>query len=104
MGRHFCKYFAIQLDITTVEGGNKRRVADSILPGTCRDTLYPQFAPFSLFAFAVSIGVLPRFMDPTNCDTETVFRPSTITFRVSQKIFVLHRREGKFYKRGLEIK
>ena len=68
-GRQFGQDFAIQLDGVgpgLVEVSHEPAVTVRILSYAGRNALNPQFGILPTFAFAISKGVLPRFLQTTN--------------------------------------
>lgn len=89
VGGEIGEYFTIERNVLVGEGGYNGTVAPSVLPGPGLHAENPQFAPFTLFAPAVPIGVLPSLLHPTDGHAETVFGPTAVSLGVFQQCLVL---------------
>ena len=89
IGRQLGQNLAIEVHMGLLRGGDKLGIAPMVLSDSRLQSHNPELAPFAFFASAISVGVLPRLVDPTNGDPEAVFGATAKALGVFQQVLVL---------------
>ena len=66
-------YLSVKLDPWVFVRSHELRIPPRILSNTCLDPLDPKFRPLTSFASTVTISVLPRFLQASDCHPKAVF-------------------------------
>jgi hypothetical protein len=71
------------------QGSHELGIPPRVLPDARLDPLDPQFGPFPPLSSAVPIPVLPRLVQTSDGNAETVLGPPSKTFGMFQQVLVL---------------
>ena len=70
-------YLSVKLDARVFVGTHELRITPRILSNPCLNPLDPKFRPLTSFPASVTISVLPRLLQATNCHSKAIFRTTS---------------------------
>ena len=66
-------YLSVKLNPRVLVGTHEFRITPRILSDSCLNSLDPKLRPLTSFSAAVTISVLPRLLQATNCHSKAIF-------------------------------